>query len=351
MKKYFIISLVVIIFISFVDAQLVLNADGTGNTYDLITEKLAPGHNPIEVPDCGHEAFGDHIDEIFDNELNSHVFRFHLHVNQDDDRCINFDRQRCEIKAYDKSPDSLIGIQSETIRYSWKFKIDENFQSSPKFTHLHQLKAVGGPEAFMPLITLTTRAGSPDEFELRYAETTSQTTLKETDLSPFKGIWCEVHETVTYGENGNYGIEIKSVSDNHILFSYENNDIRMWKTDAEFIRPKWGIYRSLIDVDFLRDEQVLFSDFVIEEIKMTSTNNQLATKINIIPNPTNGFIQLEGLDIGDKISLFNLGGEILYEDLNISNQNYRLDLTSYIKGIYILKVLKGNEVIIKRVLK
>ena len=122
-------------------AQLILDANGEGDTYELISSKLAPNYNPIEVPDCKHTDFGQHIDEIFDNELNQYVFRFHLHTSEDDDRCINFDRQRNEIKSYDKSPDSLLAVEGEVVEYKWKFKIDQGFQSSPKFTHIHQLKA------------------------------------------------------------------------------------------------------------------------------------------------------------------------------------------------------------------
>ena len=58
---------------------VVLEADGPGGTYDLITSVLAPGWSPIEVPDCNHAAFGDHIDEIFDENLAKHVFRFYIH--------------------------------------------------------------------------------------------------------------------------------------------------------------------------------------------------------------------------------------------------------------------------------
>ena len=81
-------------------AQVTLDADGISDTYDLISSVLAPGNNPIEVPDCNHNAFGDHIDQIFDDELNDFVFRFHLHTQPDNDRCLNFDRQRNEIKSF-----------------------------------------------------------------------------------------------------------------------------------------------------------------------------------------------------------------------------------------------------------
>jgi len=247
-------------------AQLLLDADGPGGTYALITSKLAPGYNPIEVPDCGHGI--DHIDELFDADLNTNVFRFYLHVHEDDDRCINEDRQRCEIKSYNQSPDSLLGIEGEVVVYKWKFKLADGFQSSPRFTHIHQLKAVGGSESSMPLITFTTRDGNPDEFELRYAQSTSQVTLIEVDLAPFIDVWCEATETVIYGEVGSYDVVINTVSSNPVtLLSYTDNNIRMWRTNADFVRPKWGIYRSLLDSAYLRNEEVLFANFSIEEIE------------------------------------------------------------------------------------
>jgi len=247
--------------------QVTLDADGTGNTYELIASKLAPGHNPIEVPDCNHAEFGDHIDEVFDEDLNTNVFRFHIHTTPDNDRCQNFDRQRNEIKSYDKSPANLLGIENEKVVYKWKFKLAEGFQSSPNFTHLHQLKSVGGSLASMPMYTLTTRKGNPDKLELRYAETDSQVTLTKTDLTPFIGTWLEVTEKIVYGTSGTYEITIKRGSDETVLFSYSTNSIINWRPGAEFVRPKWGIYRSLNNAQDLRDEEVLFADFSVTEIE------------------------------------------------------------------------------------
>ncbi|WGD36033.1 hypothetical protein [Olleya sp. YS] len=244
-----------------------LKADGPGGTYSLITSVLAPGYNPIEAPDCSHNAFGEHIDEIFDNELNANVFRFFIHTTPDDDRCINFDRQRNEIKSYDQSPDNLLGTENETVVYNWKFKLNSGFQSSPNFTHLHQLKSVGGDLSSHPMYTLTTRKSNPDRLELRYGETDSSIILKQTDLAPFIATWLEVTETITYGTNGTYDIEIKKVNDGTTLFTYSNNSINNWRPNATFVRPKWGIYRSLINVGDLRDEEVLFADFKITEIE------------------------------------------------------------------------------------
>lgn len=245
---------------------IILAADGPGDTYALITSVLAPGYNPIETPDCNHTEFGNHIDEVYDEILQKHVFQFHIHPTPDNDRCINFDRQRNEIKTYDQSPENLLGSENETVIYTWKFKLAEGFQSSPKFTHIHQLKSVGGNYSSMPMYTLTTRKSNPDRLELRYAETDQQITLKQTDLAPLINRWITVRETIQYSTNGHYTIELTDVTSGASLFTYTNENSINWRPAAEFVRPKWGVYRSLIYSEDLRDEIVRFADFQIIEM-------------------------------------------------------------------------------------
>jgi len=321
--------------------QVILDADGPGNTYDLITSVLAPGYSPIEVPDCNHTQFGNHIDEVFDPELNTNVFRFFIHVTPDNDRCLNLDRQRNEIKAYDKSPESLLGIQNEKVVYKWKFKLASGFQSSPNFTHLHQLKSVGGPLASMPMYTLTTRKGSPDRLELRYAQTDTQVTLAHTDLLPLIDTWLEVTETIEYGVSGTYTIEIEKVSDSSILFSYSNNNIVNWRQDADFVRPKWGIYRSLQNAQDLRDENVLFANFSVEEINTLSLNTSELNRDEffIYPNPVKNRVQLMNIpERADFIGIYSLDGrKIIDKTINYSTDK-SLDVSTLSQGSYILKI-------------
>jgi len=334
-------------------SQVTLDANGPGNTYEEITNVLAPGYDPVEEPDCSHPNFGRHIDEIFDSELNTNVFRFFMHVVPDNDRCINTDRQRNEIKTYDKSPDNLLGVEEEEVVYKWKFKLDSNLQLSSSFTHVHQLKSVGGSLASMPMYTLTLRKSSPDRLELRYAETTTQTTLKQTDLAPLKGTWLEVTETITYGTSGAYSIEIKKVIDNSLLFEYANNDIINWRAGADFVRPKWGIYRSLNASQDLRDEEVLFANFSIEELNPLSVDdNQISLNtIEIFPNPSTDIVTI----IQTKQNRYN--SFIIYNILGqqITNQTLtknEFDISFLAKGIYtIVFKNKENKVVVKKLIK
>ena len=242
----------------------VLTADGPGDTYSLISSVLSPGSDPVEVPDCGHTEFGEHIDEIFDEELGANVFRFILHTDSDDDRCQRQDRQRNEIKTFSPSPDFLLGIEGETVEYKWMFKMDEGFQGSRNFTHFHQLKSVGDVNVAVPMITFTAR-GSSNMMELRYAELDRQVTVHEESLDLFRGNWVEVIEQVTYINPGNYEVTM-SYLDGTTIFEYSDDQINAWRDGADFIRPKWGIYRSLENAQDLRDEFVLYNNFSIEEL-------------------------------------------------------------------------------------
>ena len=246
--------------------SVTLNADGPGNTYELINGAFDPGNSAVESPDCVHGSFGRHVAEVFDAELNKNVFEFYSHVAFDNDRCIVFDRQRMEITTTPSSPSNLKATTGETVTYKWRFKLPAGFQPSSSFTHIHQVKAVAGDES-SPIFTLTPRKGTPNTLELIHVlDSNSGTTkLAIVPLSIFEGIWVEATEVIKAGTAGTYSIILKKVSDGTTLFSYSNVNILTERASNSFIRPKWGIYRSITSASDLRDESMRFSDFTIAE--------------------------------------------------------------------------------------
>ena len=253
---FFIIILVPCIAFS----QVLLKADKTDDTYELVRSK---GFK-LEVPDCVHPV--KHVSEVWNDQLNEYVFEFDSHVNLDNDRCRNFDRERTELTITDSVPPACLAAHDgDTFTYSWKFKLDSNFIANPSFCHIHQIKAVGGDDG-APIITLTTRTGTPDMLQLIFSPAKGSGgggTLKEAVLSQFKGVWIEALETVTYNVHGQYSIILKRIGDSNTIFSYINNDIGLSRSGAYFYRPKIGIYRSLKNKSEIRDESALFADFGI----------------------------------------------------------------------------------------
>jgi hypothetical protein len=242
-------------------AGTILTADGKTDTYTLINDAL--GGTAVEVPDCSDPIFGAHIRQEFDADLGKPSFVFILHVRPDNDRCINTDRQRVELKTYGGSPDALKGFNDDTLTYRWKFKLDSGFKPSPSFTHIHQIKA-GDGDADMPIITLTLRTGNPDKLELIHVDSSgTRTVLRTVDLAPFKGKWIDAYEKLTATTHGKYSLTLTRAPDGEVLFSYRSDDIDLWRIGTSFVRPKWGIYRSLNNASYLRNEAVGFDGFCL----------------------------------------------------------------------------------------
>lgn len=250
---------------SLAHAQRYLIADGQTDTYSLINGVLAPGYDAIEDPECLHPEFGPHITQTFDSTLGKAAFVFHMHRDIDGDSCTRTDRQRNEIKTYGPSPAYVKGFFGDTVTYRWRFRLDAGFQPSPNFTHVHQIKAGDGSNSGSPIFTLTPRTGTPDKLELIHVSSAGTTTKpRVVDLAPFKGTWVEAYERITYADPGTYSIEVRRLSDGVVLLSYASSNIETWRTGGTtFVRPKWGIYRSLNSLSSLRDEMVRFDRFCL----------------------------------------------------------------------------------------
>jgi hypothetical protein len=259
-KTLILVSAAIVLTTPNLHSQTILTADGQTVAYTRIKNVL--GASP-ETPDCSHPQFGPHITQVVDPDLQKYIFDFNIHVTPDNDRCVNFDRQRLEIKTEGSSPDYVKGFLNDTVTFRWKFKLAPGFQPSTSFTHIHQIKAFDG-DAGAPIITLTPRKGSPNTLQLIHIDSTGTTTfLTSTDLDPFVGTWIEAYEKITYNTHGKYSLVLTRLSDGAQLFSYSNDDIDMWRNGTTIVRPKWGIYRSLNHPEQLRDEQVHFDRFCL----------------------------------------------------------------------------------------
>ena len=267
----FLVALIAITTPSF--SQTTLNATSPSRSYEEIDSVMGLNNGAKEeTPDqcTNHPQFGRHILEVWDSTFSKYVFEFYSHVHIDNDRCINFDRQRTEIKTDANSPSYLKGYTGNHLTYSWMFKLPKKFQSGPNFTHIHQIKAVGGDES-SPLFTLSPYAkGTKRQMQIVYIQdsTTIMVVVKYASLDSCLGIWVRATENLTVGANGTYSIVLSRVSDGKLLLTYTNNNILTIRPSNTFIRPKWGIYRSLIDSTLLRDDTMRLTNVYL-------FNNQL----------------------------------------------------------------------------
>lgn len=341
-------------------AQVVLNADGPGDTYELINSKFAPNGNVVEAPDQTtvsgqtvgtHPGFGRHIAEVWDDDLGKYVFEFYAHLDSgstgvldNDVSTSSTDRQRVEIKTYGSSPDNLKGIIGETVTYKWRFKVPVGFMPTSNFSHLHQVKAVGGDDS-NPIFSLTARKGTPNKMEVNFVQsaTSGTTKIANLNLSLFEGIWVDVTEVIKVGSSGTYEIIIKRVDNNAIILSYSNANILTIRSDNTFIRPKWGIYRSIADKANMRDEAMRFSDFSIAEGVLSTNNVTLDKDIILYPNPVqDSFVFSEKmLNTYTSFGIYDANGKsILKQKINAAT----IDISYLHSGIYFVK-LYNNELV------
>lgn len=258
--KYLLISLASLLSLGVVNAQVISSATAdSGSGYPAIT---APGYE-IEDPDCVHTDFGPHITQAYDAELDKNVFLFHSHIDDDNDRCMVFDRVRMEIKGSPSTIPELQHTNGSVSYHRWKFRLDEDFIGASSFTHLYQNKAVGGNDAGFPVLTITARATFVEVRHNGGDTGNDLNTLAQVDLTRVRGRWIEAYMRQTHAENGTLEITLRDMNTGLTILEYENNDIDLWRTGAQFNRPKWGVYRS--KNSSLRDEIVRFDEFCVSE--------------------------------------------------------------------------------------
>ncbi|MCF2949460.1 hypothetical protein L0668_15175 [Paraglaciecola aquimarina] len=71
----------------------------------------------------------------------------------------------------------------------------------------------------------------------------------------------------TYADNGSLSIKINRLSDKQTIIDYQSDKIDMWRGSQKehFVRPKWGLYRSLKTKEMLENKQdtIRFADFEV----------------------------------------------------------------------------------------
>jgi hypothetical protein len=358
-------------------AQVKLSASSSGSAYSQISAKGFGNENP----DCKHPSFGPHVTVTNDGTLGKYVFVFHSHIDADDDRCTNEDRVRMEIKGGSGSGGVMQHTNGQTAYYRWKFKLDAGFKPSSRFTHIFQIKAYGGDDG-APLITITPRAGSPEKMQIIHSAgegSGSLGTVKQVDLAPFKGTWVEAY--VKYksseGSAGTVEITLKRMSDGATLLSYSKTGIDMWRTDAEYNRGKWGVYRGKDDV--LRDEQVRFDDFCISESSASQCPAQAGTlstarseqetnsaditltndkSLNSYPNPLqqqNTITFFLEKPARTTLAVYDITGKqvavLVSEALQAGNHKRVFDANRLAAGIYTLKLMYDGKVVTRKLVK
>jgi hypothetical protein len=160
------------------------------------------------------------------------------------------DRSRSEIKlapGNDGVHEAFKAHAGDTFTYTWRFRIAAGMKFAPSFTHIHQIKAYDGAYAEPPLITFT--ALGDGRLQVRYVGDGEKTSaayavLDSMPLAGVAGQWIDVREEIVYSNPG--GRYRLSIRDQHgaELLRIDKGDLQLWRSGADHMRPKWGIYRK-----------------------------------------------------------------------------------------------------------
>lgn len=287
---------------TFAESRYLLKADGVTDTYALIEEsgfyaETSGNQTPDEFM-CHPEY--SHISQLWEDELEQHVFAFDIHVDFDEDgelvtdgnKSTLVDRQRNEIKCM-SSKEGTVAKDGESITYKWKFKLPEGMKTTKEFCHIHQIKGMGdGAEVAHPVFTLTCRSTTSRQvlqvINVPY-EGSANVNLAQVDLEPLLGKWIEATESITVGHNGKFSLTLTDINTGKTIVAINKDDIEVWRDteDASTMRGKWGIYRSLgADLnlkDELQSERILFAD--IEATKGSAFVNEIYEIQNPVDYP------------------------------------------------------------------
>lgn len=228
---------------------------------------------------------GVHCEVIFDPVLQQYVFRFTNHASADavdyDRGRFPSDRQRNEMKSQtNRNWHHLNGNWNEWQRLEWKFRIPKGFRPTPKFCHIHQLKAQEGNNG-APLITISTRSdedGSNRRVQVIHTGDTRTSgkgvLIDNLPLSDFEDEWIQVVTEMHYTHHGTFRIKLTRIRDGKVLADQSFEDVDLWRKGATNIRNKFGIYRSLgrrmhdksdRPDNGLKDETLQLADFKVYE--------------------------------------------------------------------------------------
>ena len=230
------------------------------------------GKYSIETPEIfnGNHRDFEHIKLVKDSELGS-AFAFFIHRDEDGDRDKKWpkgkERQRNEIKGYQSSSETLKAKKSETHYIKWYLKIEKTFKITKAFCHFFQLKAVGSHNVKDPILTLSgvIERGKP-QLQLQWWSADQSGRIFLADWEDCKDKWLICESLCHYAKDGSFKFSIRSVDGDLNIKKVQK--LETWRKGFSFVRPKWGIYRSIAGVkqNMNSEDQILLNNILVKKI-------------------------------------------------------------------------------------
>jgi hypothetical protein len=166
-------------------------------------------------------------------------YRFDMPMNERDS---SPDRQRNEVKGMNAGGTDLTLGLGETWRLDWSLYIPDSLDATNRFTHIMQLKMPGDGSA--PILTMDlSLQGSVPKIQLKIFD--GGTVIGSTNLAPLQNTWLCTSLTFTIGDAPAGAVTWTLSEGGATLVNSTKTGVDTWLQDR--VRPKWGIYRSVLD--------------------------------------------------------------------------------------------------------
>ena len=111
------------------------------------------------------------------------------------------------------------------------------------------------------------------------------------------------------------------------------------------------VFRFVFHTDeYVNEEGVVIDDLVIEGTTLGFSENEL-NQISVYPNPSSDIFNIDLNNISYyNIRVRDITAKLLFSDSNIAKANYRLDMSKFSNGVYLLEIESGNKRIVKKII-
>ena len=116
-----------------------------------------------------------------------------------------------------------------------------------------------------------------------------------------------------------------------------NSNVQKGQLDWSIGTNEWTVYPL--------DDTTGISLHIMDPCVVYVNNIQSDISLKIFPNPVNNNLYIESTENIDEITISDLIGQNLFKVTNVNGNNYKIDLSSLIQGIYFITIAGNNEII------
>ena len=111
------------------------------------------------------------------------------------------------------------------------------------------------------------------------------------------------------------------------------------------------VFRFVFHTDeYVNEEGVVIDDLVIEGTTLDISENEL-NQISVYPNPSSDIFNIDLNNISFyNIRVRDITAKLLFSESNIARASYRLDMSEFSNGVYLLEIESGNKRIVKKII-